>query len=57
MPCGAVAAVLRYNLFARLVTELQTNLIGIPLIFFFDDFGDMLPADLAEAGLNTLTLY
>ena len=54
---GAISAVLHYNLFSRLLTELVNKLLGTPLICFFDDFGAMVPAELASAALQTFTLF
>ena len=54
---GAISAVLHYNLFSRLLTELVNRIFGIPLICFFDDFGAMAPAELAPEALHVFTLF
>ena len=54
---GAVAAVLRYNAFSRLLSELVSMVLGIPILCFFDDFGSIVPADLAERALATFTSF
>ena len=45
---GAVAEVLHYNFFSRIVAELRTKLFGAPILIFFDDFGSWAPAPLAR---------
>ena len=57
MVFGAVAAVLHYNVFSRILSEITTKLFGIPLLCFFDDFGALIPADLAERALGTFTAF
>ena len=57
MMFGAVSAVLHYNLFSKLPTEIVAKLFGIPLICFFGDFGAMLPSELVAEGLLTFTLF
>ena len=49
---GSAASVLRYNIFARIVTELFARIFGIPLISFFGDFGDMVPRDSPQWGIG-----
>ena len=44
MVFGAVAAVLRYNVFSRIVAELASKILGSPVaFFFFGDFGSLTP--------------
>ena len=52
---GAVAAVIHYNTFSRIISELVCRLFGIPMLSYFDDFGALLPANLARKGLVTFT--
>ena len=40
---GSIASVLRYNVFARIVTELFTLIFGIPIVAFFGDCGAQTP--------------
>ena len=54
---GDIAAVLHYNVFSRLLSELVSQLLGIPLLCFFDDFGATIPADLVERALSTFTSF
>ena len=51
---GAVAAALRYDLFARLLCEIAPQLFGAPIICFFDDFGALVPDGLAPAASELL---
>ena len=57
MVIGDVAAVLHYNAFPRLTSEILAQLFGIPLLVFFDDFGAMVPAEITDAALNTFILF
>ena len=57
MMFGAVAAVLHYNVFSRLLSELVSQLLGIPLLCFFDDFGSITQAELGEKALATFTSF
>ena len=45
---GAADAVLRYNVFSRIVAELFARLFGVPLLGLFGDFGASVPAFPAE---------
>ena len=54
---GAIAAVLHYNVFSRLLSELVSKLLGIPLLCFFDDFGSVVPAIIAKEALATFTAF
>ena len=54
---GAIAAVLHYNVFSRLLSELVSKLLGIPLLCFFDDFGALIPRELAKSALDTFTAF
>ena len=57
MVFGAVAAVLHYNVLARILSELTTQLFGIPLLCFFGDFGEITPAELAGRAIDTFTAF
>lgn len=57
MMFGAIAAVLHYNVFSRLLSELVSKLLGVPLLCFFDDFGAIIPAELVERALATFTSF
>ena len=57
MMFGAVAALLRYNVFPRLISELSTQIFGVPLLVFFDDFGPIAPAEIADSALGTFALF
>ena len=54
---GAVAAVIHYNVFSRIISELMCRLFGIPMLSYFDDFGGLLPAKLARQGLSTFSRW
>ena len=57
MMFGAIAAVLHYNVFSRLLSEIVSKLLGIPLLCFFDDFGAVIPLTLAARALSTFTAF
>ena len=57
MVFGAVAAAIRYNVFPRLIAELFTKLFGIPMLVAFDDFGDIIHAEISEAAIRTFALF
>ena len=57
MMFGAIAAVLRYNVFARLLSEIVAQILGIPILCFFDDFGAIIPAKLVERALATFKSF
>lgn len=48
---------LHYNVFSRILAEIATRYIGIPLLSFFDDFGAPAPSRLAQAALQTFTSF
>ena len=47
MMFGAVFAVIRYNIFSRIIAEISRRIFGIPMISYFDDIG-ALPPQLLE---------
>ena len=57
MVFGAVADVLHYNVFPRLLSEIFTHLFGLPLLSFFGDFGAIIPAEISDAALLTFSLF
>ena len=57
MVFGAVAEVLRYNVSPSLISELFTQLFGIPLLVFFGDFGAITPCGISEAAIRTFALF
>ena len=54
---GAVAAVLHYNCFSRLLSVIFNKIFGIPLIGYFDDFGALVPSKLAPLALKTFERF
>ena len=54
---GAIAAVLHYNVFSRIIDSLGFRCFGTPAISYFDDFGSLLPATLAARGLAVSTSF
>ena len=54
---GSTAIVLRYNIFARIITELFNKIFGIPLISFFGDFGCLTRPDLLREALHTFQRF
>ena len=54
---GAIAAVIHYNVFSRIISELMCRLFGIPMISYFDDFAALLPSSLAASGLDTFSRW
>ena len=52
---GAVAAVIHYNVFSRIISELMCRTFGTPMIGYFEDFGSMLPAGIPKKGVRTFT--
>ena len=54
---GAIAAVLLFNVFSRLLRGLFTQLFGISLLCFFDDFGALVPLCISEEALQTFALF
>ena len=57
MVFGDGAAFLQLNVFARMLTELTNQLLGIPLPCFFHDFGAISPSGLAESAIRDFTLF
>ena len=53
---GATAAVLHYNVFSRLINALANRLLGIPSIFFFDDFSALAPRLLANKAMGFFSI-
>ena len=54
---GSIAAVLHYNIFSRVITDLVNQLFGIPLVCFFDDFASLMKRLLSDAALGTFTEF
>ena len=54
---GAVSAVLRYNLFARLLCELFSQRFGGPINSYLYDFGALVPADMTTETRRTFTHF
>ena len=50
---GAVAAVLHYNCFSRILSALFNKIFGVPMIGYFGDFGALVPSKLAPLDLWT----
>ena len=48
---GAVAAVLRYNVFSRAIAALVNRIFGIPMVCYFDDFAALTQLILGEKAL------
>ena len=57
MVFGAIAAVLHYNAFSRLVTELASKILGIPVVCFFDDFGALIRVPLGRKALEIFSKF
>ena len=57
MVFGAIAAVLRYSVFSRLVAELASEILGIPVVCFFEDFGSLIPGPLDRKSLEIFTRF
>ena len=41
----------------RIIAELVFHIFGIPMISYSDDFGALLPAELAQQGLETFAKW
>ena len=54
---GAVATVLRYNVFSRIVDGLCARLFGIPALSFFGDFGALVPDFLSRKALGAFDAF
>ena len=54
---GAVAAVLRYNVFSRISDALFARLFGIPVLSFFANFGALVPAFLPQKALGAFASF
>ena len=48
---GSIAAVIHYNVFSRLITELAWQLLGAPLVSFFADFAAIMKRLLVDSVL------
>ena len=49
---GAVASVLHYNVFSRLIASLANRVFGIPILGYVDDFGAPVPGGVSEIALR-----
>ena len=54
---GAIAVVLHYNVFSRIVAELASEILGIPIVCFFGDFGALIPGPLGRKALGISTRF
>ena len=54
---GAAAAVLRYNVFSRLLTSLVNRMFGIPPICFFDDFAALISRLLGSKAIQVCSFF
>ena len=58
MVFGAVAVLIRYNVFPRPLSEFFTQLfLGFHHVLLFDDFGAIAPAEISEAALSAFSLF
>ena len=57
MVVGAIAAVLHYNVFSRIVEELASKILGIPLVGFFGDFESLTTGSLGRKALEIFTMF
>ena len=57
LPFGAVAAVLHYNCFSRFIAVLACQILGLPLVNYFDDLGSMSISSISEEALETFTEF
>ena len=48
---GSTANVIRYNIFARIITSVANKIFGIPIVSFFDDFGCLVMPELLGGAL------
>ena len=54
---GSIDAVLRYNVFSRLIASLDNRCLGLPLVAYFDDFAAIIRACLGEDSLRVFTEF
>ena len=54
---GAVAAVLHYNCFSRIIAVLANRVFGLPMVNYFDDLGCLILSQISRAGLNTFRKF
>ena len=54
---GAVAAVLHYNCFSRIIEIWANRLFGLPVVNYFDDMGCLILSQISKAGLNTFRKF
>ena len=57
MVFGDIASVLHYNVFSRIVGELDSKVFGAPVVCFFDDFGALIPGPLGRKALEISTRF
>ena len=56
MVSGAVAAVLRYNVFTRIAAELSAKILGIPVVFL-GYVGSLIPGTLGQKALSIFNRF
>ena len=54
---GAVAAVLHYNCFSRIIAILANRIFGLPMVNYFDDLGCLILSQISRSGLNTFRKF
>ena len=54
---GAVASVIHYNVFSRILAELTCKIFGIPLVAYVGDFGALAPASIGKLALSTYSRF
>ena len=52
---GAVATVLHYNSFSRIIAVLSNMLFGLPVVNYFDDYGRLLPTAISANGIQVFS--
>ena len=57
MVFGAIAAVLQCNAASRIVEELASKILGIPLVCSLGDFGALIPGPLCRKALEISTIF
>ena len=54
---GSTASVLRYTCFSRIIAFLYNRLLGLPMVGYIDDFGEICPPNQTDGALSNFAQF
>ena len=57
MRFGSIDAVIHYNIFSRIISEIPCIFLGLHVVVYFGDFGALIPASVGAKALTTFAHF